>query len=66
MEIKDVQFGYTFDDLILVPAHSEVMPHEVDIKTKLSKNICLNIPIVSAAMDTVTVSDTAITMKLKK
>ncbi|HOP46191.1 MAG TPA: IMP dehydrogenase [Desulfobacteraceae bacterium] len=62
MEIKNVQFGYTFDDLILVPAHSEVMPHEVDIKTKLSKNICLNIPIVSAAMDTVTVSDTAITM----
>lgn len=62
MEIKDVQFGYTFDDLILVPAHSEVMPHEVDIKTRLSKNISLNIPIVSAAMDTVTVSDTAITM----
>ncbi|MBN1278012.1 MAG: IMP dehydrogenase [Deltaproteobacteria bacterium] len=62
MEMKGIQFGYTFDDLILVPAHSEILPNEVNIKTKLSRNITLNIPIVSAAMDTVTVSDTAITM----
>ena len=62
MDMKGVQFGFTFDDLILVPAHSEVLPNEVDIKTKLSRNISLNIPIVSAAMDTVTVSNTAITM----
>ena len=57
MEMKGIQFGYTFDDLILVPAHSEILPNEVNIKTKLSRNITLNIPIVSAAMDTVTVSD---------
>jgi IMP dehydrogenase len=62
MNMMDVQFGYTFDDLLLVPAHSEVLPAEVDVKTRLSRNIVLNIPIVSAAMDTVTESETAITM----
>ncbi|MFP3913214.1 MAG: IMP dehydrogenase [Desulfobacteraceae bacterium] len=59
---KDIRFGYTFDDLILVPAKSSVLPNEVNVETRLSKNIRLNIPIVSAAMDTVTEYETAITM----
>ena len=59
---KNISFGYTFDDLILVPAQSSVLPNQVDVKTRLSRNITMNIPIVSAAMDTVTESETAITM----
>ncbi|MFC1883649.1 IMP dehydrogenase [Thermodesulfobacteriota bacterium] len=62
MAEKGMRLGYTFDDLILVPAHSEILPGQVDVKTKLSRNIDLNIPIVSAAMDTVTESETAITI----
>jgi IMP dehydrogenase len=59
---KDIPFGYTFDDLILVPARSAVFPSQVDVGTRLSRNLTLNIPIVSAAMDTVTESETAITI----
>jgi IMP dehydrogenase len=59
---NNISFGYTFDDLILVPARSEVIPSQVDVRTRLSRNLPLNIPIVSAAMDTVTESDTAITI----
>lgn len=62
MNSKTVRFAYTFDDLILVPARSAVLPNQVDVKTRLSRSIYLNIPIVSAAMDTVTESATAITM----
>ncbi len=62
MTKKDMRFGYTFDDIILVPARSSVLPGEVDVRTKLSRNISLNIPVVSAAMDTVTESKTAITV----
>ena len=62
MDIKQVKEGFTFDDLILVPNRSGVIPDEVDVKTRLSRNITLNIPIVSAAMDTVTESATAITI----
>jgi IMP dehydrogenase len=62
MHNKDVHVGFTFDDLLLVPASSSVLPGEVSVKTRLSRNIALNIPIVSAAMDTVTESETAITM----
>ncbi|MCD6296434.1 MAG: IMP dehydrogenase [Deltaproteobacteria bacterium] len=62
MNMNDVPYGFTFDDLILVPGHSHVLPGEVDVKTRLSRNITLNIPIVSAAMDTVTESETAITI----
>ncbi|MCK9218440.1 MAG: IMP dehydrogenase [Bacteroidales bacterium] len=52
--------GLTYDDVLLVPAYSEVLPREVDVSTLLSRNIKLNIPIVSAAMDTVTESRMAI------
>ena len=52
----------TFDDVLLVPAHSTTMPKEVSMSTKLTKNITLNTPILSAAMDTVTEAKLAITM----
>ncbi|MEM6725106.1 MAG: IMP dehydrogenase [Bacteroidota bacterium] len=51
---KFVGQGLTFDDVLLLPAYSEVLPREVDLSTQLTRNIRLNIPIVSAAMDTVT------------
>jgi len=54
--------GLTYDDVLLVPAYSEVLPREVSIATKFTKNITLNVPIVSAAMDTVTESAMAIAM----
>lgn len=52
--------GLTFDDVLLIPARSSIIPRDVDVKTKLSRNISINIPIVSAAMDTVTESRLAI------
>jgi IMP dehydrogenase len=52
--------GLTYDDVLLVPAYSEVLPREVDIRSKFSRNITLNAPIVSAAMDTVTEYELAI------
>lgn len=57
-----IQEALTFDDVLLVPAHSTVLPHEVDIKTQLTRTIALNIPLVSAAMDTVTEARLAIAM----
>jgi IMP dehydrogenase len=54
--------GLTYDDVLLVPAYSEVLPREVDITTKFTRNISINVPIVSAAMDTVTESRMAIAM----
>ncbi|GKX64847.1 IMP dehydrogenase [Inconstantimicrobium mannanitabidum] len=54
--------GYTFDDVLLVPFKSEILPREVELKTKLTKKINLNIPILSAGMDTVTESKMAIAM----
>ncbi|NDY42832.1 IMP dehydrogenase [Dissulfurirhabdus thermomarina] len=54
--------AYTFDDLLLVPAHSAVLPSEVDVSTRLTSDIRLNIPIVSAAMDTVTEAEMAISL----
>lgn len=62
MSNKNIRFAYTFDDLILVPAGSKVLPNQVKVNTNLTRNIKLNIPIVSAAMDTVTESATAITV----
>ena len=56
------QEGLTFDDVLLVPAYSEVLPREVDLRTRFSRNISLNIPIVSAAMDTVTEAPMAIAL----
>ena len=52
--------GLTFDDLLLIPAYSEVLPNSVNLKTKFSRNIALNVPLVSAAMDTVTEASLAI------
>ncbi len=57
---KIIGEGLTYDDVLLVPAYSEVLPREVSIKSRFSKNITLNVPIVSAAMDTVTESAMAI------
>lgn len=57
---KFIENGYTFDDVLLLPRYSEVLPKDVSTKTKLTANIELNIPIISAAMDTVTESDMAI------
>lgn len=54
--------GYTFDDVILVPAESHVLPNDVDLSVELAPNLKLNIPILSASMDTVTESDMAIAM----
>src|SRR5271170_5009431 len=54
--------GLTFDDVLLVPARSEVLPAEAETKTRLTREIPLNIPIVSAAMDTVTESHLAIAL----
>jgi len=59
---KNIEESLTFDDVSLVPAFSAVLPKEVDIGTRLTKTIRLNIPLVSAAMDTVTESRTAISM----
>ena len=57
---KFISEGFTYDDVLLVPAYSEVLPREVSIRSKFSRNIQLNIPIVSAAMDTVTGAELAI------
>src|ERR1035437_8398995 len=54
--------GLTFDDVLLVPAHSIILPRDVNLTTRISRNIPLNIPLVSAAMDTVTEARTAICM----
>jgi len=60
--MRIVQEALTFDDVLLVPAYSEVLPREVDLSTSLSRRIRLNLPLLSAAMDTVTESRLAITM----
>ena len=57
---KVVMDGLTFDDVLLIPQASDVLPHEVSLKTKVTKKLELNIPIMSAAMDTVTESQLAI------
>ncbi len=58
----DIKMALTFDDLLLVPAESTILPKDVDTRTNLTNSIVMNIPIVSAAMDTVTESQTAICM----
>ena len=57
---KEIKEALTFDDVLLVPNYSEVLPTQVDVRTKLTKRITLNIPIMSAAMDTVTEAELAI------
>ncbi|WP_028486158.1 IMP dehydrogenase [Thiomicrorhabdus chilensis] len=60
--MRILQEALTFDDVLLVPAHSTVLPKDVSLQTKLTRNISLNIPLVSAAMDTVTEARLAISM----
>lgn len=62
MRVENVEECLTFDDVLLVPAYSEILPNDVDVTTRLTRNIKLNIPLISAAMDTVTESSTAIAM----
>ena len=59
---KIIGEGITFDDVLLVPAYSEVLPNDVDLTTKLTQKIKLNIPLMSAGMDTVTEHRMAIAM----
>lgn len=60
--MKDIKRALTFEDVLLLPKYSEVLPKQVDIKTELTKNISLNMPLISAAMDTVTEHRSAIMM----
>ncbi len=60
--MKIIQKALTFEDVLLIPAYSQILPQEVNTQTMLSKNIALNIPLISAAMDTVTEYRTAIAM----
>ncbi len=62
MNIEDIKEGLTFDDVLLVPAYSEVLPGEVDTRTRFSRGIALNIPLCSSAMDTVTEASLAIAL----
>ena len=59
---KIVGQGLTYDDVLLIPAYSEILPREVSIQSKFTRNITLNVPVISAAMDTVTESAMAIAM----
>lgn len=61
-DTKFLKKGYTFDDVLLIPAESHVLPNEVNMRTQLAPNLILNIPVISAAMDTVTDSAMAISM----
>ena len=62
MNIDQIKEGFTFDDVLLVPAYSEILPTDVDTRTKFSRNIDLNIPLCSSAMDTVTEAALAIAL----
>ena len=59
---REIAEGLTFDDVLLVPARSEVLPRDVNVSTRFTRDIILHTPIVSAAMDTVTEADLAIAM----
>ena len=59
---KIVETAITFDDVLLIPSYSEVLPNQVSLKSRISNKITLNVPIVSAAMDTVTEAELAIAL----
>ena len=60
--LRMLEEALTFDDVLLVPAHSLVLPNRVDLKTRLTRSISLNIPLISSAMDTVTEARLAIAL----
>ena len=60
--LLDIRLGLTFDDVLLVPGASDILPSSADVRTRISRDIALNIPVVSSAMDTVTEADMAIVM----
>ena len=62
MQDRIIAEALTFDDILLLPAHSNILPREADVSTHLTKNIQLNIPLLSAAMDTVTEAELAIAL----
>src|SRR5512143_937900 len=62
LDLEGLPVGLTFDDVLLLPAESAILPRDVDVSTRLTARITLNIPLISAAMDTVTESRTAISM----
>lgn len=62
MLLDDTPLALTFDDVLLLPAHSTILPRDADVRTRLCRDVTLNVPLLSAAMDTVTESDMAIAM----
>ena len=62
MELSSNRIALTYDDILLLPGRSEIMPSEASLETRLTVNITLNIPILSAAMDTVTEAEMAIAL----
>jgi IMP dehydrogenase len=64
-KLKNAPEGYTFDDFLMIPSVSRVVPKDVETKTRISRNFEINIPIISSAMDTVTESEMAITWPRK-
>src|SRR4051812_33925174 len=62
MNIEEIKEGLTFDDILLVPAYSEILPSETNVSTRFSRNISVNIPLCSSAMDTVTEANLAIAL----
>ena len=58
--MRIIQKALTFDDVLLVPAHSNILPRDVSLRTRLTRKISLNIPLLSAAMDTVTEAEMAV------
>ena len=59
---RSIPEGLTFDDVLLLPARSEVLPRDVDVSTRLTRRLTINVPVVSAAMDTVTEAKMAIAL----
>ncbi|HEY0883155.1 MAG TPA: IMP dehydrogenase, partial [Archangium sp.] len=62
MLTPNIRLGLTFDDVLLLPAESEVLPHQVDLSTRVTRNLRLPMPLLSSAMDTVTEARMAIAM----